>query len=76
MLSLDCLCKLTSNRTCAVNLPFPTAPAVQEFQTLYRAEFGIALSDDEAWEAATLILQLYYLCTYGVFSLHPQKPGG
>ncbi|MBV9471140.1 MAG: hypothetical protein JOZ57_18025 [Abitibacteriaceae bacterium] len=48
-----------------MNLPFPTQEAVEEFKQLYLQEFGKELSDEEAWEGATLFLQLFYLGTYG-----------
>jgi hypothetical protein len=49
-----------------MTLPLPTPAEVAEFRALYEAEFGVALSEDEAWEAATRTLQLFYLATYGL----------
>ena len=50
----------------AMNLPTPTPEQVREFSTIYYEEFGVALSPDEAWDAATTTLQLFYLGTYGL----------
>ncbi len=49
-----------------MNLPTPTTEQVREFATIYQEEFGVALSQSEAWEAATTTLQLFYLGTYGL----------
>lgn len=48
-----------------MNLPFPTPEEVESFKTLYKKKHGIDLTDEEAREAATITLQLFYLGTYG-----------
>ena len=58
-----------------MNLPVPTAQEVAAFKALYLAEFGVALTDEQAWEAASRTLQLFYLATYGLLHIQPQKPG-
>jgi len=59
-----------------MNLPVPTTTEVAEFRELYRTEYGIELTDEQAWEAATRTLQLFYLATYGLLHIQPQEPGG
>jgi hypothetical protein len=54
-----------------VNLPIPTPDEVKEFAALYEREFGVVLSESEAWEAATRTLQLFYLGTYGLRTKAP-----
>lgn len=49
-----------------MNLPTPTPREVEDFTALYAREFGVVLSENEAWEAATRTLQLFYLGTYGL----------
>jgi hypothetical protein len=49
-----------------MNLPIPTAEEVQEFAAFYEREFGVVLNADEAQDAATRLLQLFYLGTYGL----------
>jgi hypothetical protein len=49
-----------------MTLPLPTAQEISEFRALYQAEFGVVLSENEATEAATRTLQLFYLATYGL----------
>lgn len=48
-----------------MNLPTPTPSQVEEFAQIYKEEFGIELTPQEAWETATTTLQLFYLGTYG-----------
>lgn len=48
-----------------MNLPTPTPDEVKEFTALYEREFGVVLGESEAWEAATRMLRLFYLGTYG-----------
>jgi len=59
-----------------MNLPTPTPQEVEEFRALYKAEFGVMLSEQEAWDIATRALQLFYICTYGRFHLQPQESRG
>lgn len=47
-------------------LPVPTPEEVAEFKELYQKLYGILLTDDEAWEAATRTLRLFCLATYGL----------
>lgn len=54
-----------------MNLPTPTTEQVREFSAIYQEEFGVALSPDEAWDAATTTLQLFYLGTYGLKTKAP-----
>jgi hypothetical protein len=49
-----------------VPLPIPTPEEVREFQQVYKREFGIELTDKEAWEAVTRTLRLFCLATYGL----------
>ncbi len=44
-----------------MNLPTPTPDVVREFTTIYQEEFGLSLTLSEAWKAATITLQLFYL---------------
>jgi hypothetical protein len=37
--------------------------AIDEFKTIYEAEFGVPLSDDEAQEIALRLLRLFALLT-------------
>lgn len=57
-----------------MNLPTPTPDEVREFATIYEEEFGVVLSQNEAWEAATITLQLFYLGTYGLKTKAPSLP--
>lgn len=43
------------------HLPTPNAKEVTEFQKLYLQEFGVPLTDEEASDAATRVLQLFVL---------------
>ena len=61
----------TKTELIAMNLPTPTPEQVREFSTIYQEEFGVALSPDEAWDAATTTLQLFYLGTYGLKTQTP-----
>ena len=54
-----------------MNLPTPTPEQVNEFATIYKEEFGVTLSHSEAWETATITLQLFYLGTYGLKTKAP-----
>jgi hypothetical protein len=47
-----------------MSLPTPTREQVREFKQIYLDEFGRELTDEEAWEAATVTLQLFYAGTY------------
>jgi hypothetical protein len=49
-----------------MTLPVPTPPEVEAFKKIYFEEFGVELSNGEVYEAATIVLQLFYLVTYGV----------
>lgn len=49
-----------------IALPVPTPDEVCEFAALYARTFGIELSQNEAWEAATRTLRLFCLATYGL----------
>ena len=37
----------------------PSSQAISEFKALYQTRYGIALSDDDAFERATSLLRLY-----------------
>lgn len=37
----------------------PSKQAVSEFKALFQSRYGIALTDDEAFEKATSLLRLY-----------------
>lgn len=54
-----------------MNLPTPTPDQVREFATIYAEEFGVILSQSQAWETATTTLQLFYLGTYGLKTKAP-----
>lgn len=54
-----------------MNLPVPTPAEVDEFAAFYQAEFNVVLTPEEAWEAATLTLQLFCLGTYGLKTQAP-----
>lgn len=60
-----------------MNLPIPNAQEVQKFAAFYEREFGVVLSAEEAREASTRLLQLFYLGTYGLKTqareLHPKE---
>ena len=60
-----------------MNLPVPKPDEVKQFAALYEREFGVVLTADEAWEAATRTLQLFYLATYGLKTKAPRltSPG-
>lgn len=49
-----------------IALPVPTPDEVREFTALYARTFGVELSQNEAWEAATRTLRLFCLATYGL----------
>lgn len=55
-----------------MNLPVPTPDEVESFAETYESEFGVRLNPEEAWEAATITLQLYCLGTYGLKSEAPE----
>jgi len=57
-----------------MNLPTPTPDQVREFTSIYQEEFGVTLTPDEAWKAATTTLQLFYLGTYGLKTKAPASP--
>lgn len=61
----------TKTETFPMNLPTPTPDQVREFTSIYQEEFGVTLSQDQAWEAATTTLQLFYLGTYGLKTKAP-----
>ena len=46
-------------------LPTPTSDEVASFRTLYETNFGVVLSEEEAWDVATRVLRLFCLATYG-----------
>lgn len=54
-----------------MNLPIPTPNEVESFAAFYAEEFNVVLTPEEAWEAATLTLQLFCLGTYGLKSQAP-----
>ena len=54
-----------------MNLPIPTPSQVEEFTQIYKEEFGVELTPQEAWETATITLQLFYLGTYGLKTKAP-----
>ena len=56
-----------------MTLPTPTPEEVREFATIYQREFGVALDEEQAWDAATRTLRLFCLGTYG---LSPQSASG
>jgi len=58
----------------SMNLPTPTPDQVREFTSIYQEEFGVTLTPDEAWKAATTTLQLFYLGTYGLKTKAPASP--
>jgi len=59
-----------------VNLPIPKPDEVKEFAALYERDFGVVLTPAEAWEAATRVLQLFYLATYGLKTKAPLHQRG
>jgi hypothetical protein len=49
-----------------IALPVPNPDEVEQFRALYARTFGVELSENEAWEAATRTLRLFCLATYGL----------
>lgn len=47
---------------------------MKSFAAFYQREFGVSLTPGEAWEAATITLQLFYLGTYGLKTKVPPLP--
>jgi hypothetical protein len=47
-----------------MNLPTPTPQEVEEFKELYLRKYKKQLTDEEAWDAATRVLRLFYMCAY------------
>lgn len=45
-------------------LPIPNGRSVEEFRVLYFEKVGIQLTDEEALDAATHALQIFYLKHY------------
>ncbi len=50
----------------AIHLPVPTVAEVEEFKRLYRARFGIELSDQKALEEATRLVQYVFLVQHAM----------
>jgi hypothetical protein len=48
-----------------VNLPTHAPDEVEASKAVYIRMFGKRLTDEEAWDAATRTLRLFYLATYG-----------
>jgi hypothetical protein len=55
-------------------LPTPTPEEVREFAAIYEREFGVALDEEQAWEAATRALRLFCLGTYGLDAKPAEPP--
>lgn len=46
-----------------LDLPVPTAEEVARYRELYEENYGVSLSEEEAWDSATRFLHLVYLAT-------------
>ena len=58
-----------------MTLPSPTDAEVAEFKAIYDQKYGTDLTPEEAREAATILLQLFYLGTYGILRAGPGPEG-
>lgn len=52
-------------------LPTPTGESVEKFKILAKEEFGLDLTDREAEQTATRLLQIHYLLAYCYRGLRP-----
>ncbi len=56
-----------------MNLPTPNADEVAEFKCLYLKRFGIELTDDEALDQATRLIQYVFLTQYALPHLQAEQ---
>lgn len=49
-----------------MRLPVPTPQQIESFRLLYKAEFGVNLTESEASEVSRRFLQLYYLLNHAL----------
>lgn len=54
-------------------LPVPNDKEVQRFKLLYKERFSVTLTDAEALDTATRLLQLFYLTSHAIYSLRKEK---
>ena len=56
-----------------MRLPMPNAEEVDEFKVLYKKQTGVELTEQEAREAATILVHLFFIQHYGIHPLCPKE---
>ena len=56
-----------------MSLPAPNAQEVEAFKTLYKAKFGLELSNEEAQEVARKVIGIVYVQRYSLLSLRQEE---
>ena len=62
-----------SDRMGDMNLPTPNPQEVQEFQTLYKAHFGVDLTPEEALDQCGRLVKYLYLTRHALPYLRSQE---
>jgi hypothetical protein len=56
-----------------MRLPIPDSDEVRNFQILYKERFGVTLTNDEALDTATRLVQLVCLLNDAIYPLRQEK---
>ena len=58
---------------CPMKVPVPNEKEILAFQDLYEQKFSEKLSFEEARDAATRLLQLFFLTSHAIYSLRQKE---
>ena len=56
-----------------MQLPIPNPEEVQEFRDLYKSQFGVELTEEEALDQCTRLIHYVFLTRHALPHLHAQE---